>query len=88
MNYSKDGTTSPPDTIDREEARQGITLPPPAARVMWRIEHVDGKRFRTLDTMGLPEWTTDPEKALTFGLSEHAHAFSADDHDDVHIRPC
>ena len=48
------------------------------------IRHVDG-RWRTLDTMGMPDWTHNPEHALCFRRVEHAHAFAEDDPDDVRI---
>lgn len=57
-------------------------------KCMYRIEHPDGIRFRTMDEMGDTYWTDDPAKALTFGLSEHAHAFAAEDPEDVRIKPC
>lgn len=55
------------------------------ARTLWRIRHADGIRYRTLDSIGCPDWTTDPEKALTTTLREHVDAYAADDPEDVRI---
>jgi hypothetical protein len=51
------------------------------------IRHADGLRWRTLDSMGMPEWTTDEAEALCFSLRHHADAFACDDPDDVRIVP-
>lgn len=49
------------------------------------IEHVEGGRWRSMDTIGLADWTDDINKALCVTLREHADAFSADDPEDVRI---
>jgi hypothetical protein len=51
------------------------------------IRHVDGLRWRTLDTEGAPDWTTDEAEALCFSLRHHADAFACDDPEDVCIVP-
>lgn len=50
------------------------------------IEHADGGRWRTLDTIGMPDWTDDIEKALMLTKREHADAYAADDPEDVRIK--
>lgn len=55
------------------------------AQCHYRIRHVDGKRYRTLDSIGMPDWTEDPEQALTFTVREHADRFSEEDPEDVRI---
>jgi hypothetical protein len=54
------------------------------ARKGWAIRHVDG-RWRTMDTLGMPDWTDDQAKALCCRLREHVDAYAADDPDDVRI---
>lgn len=49
------------------------------------IEHADGDRWRTLDSIGMPDWTDDKAKALCFSLHEHADRFACDDPEDVRI---
>jgi hypothetical protein len=51
------------------------------------IRHADGARWRTLDSMGMPDWTADESEALCFSLRHHADAFAGDDPDDVRIVP-
>lgn len=51
------------------------------------IRHVDGMRWRTLDSMGFPDWTTVEAEALCFSLRSHADAFACDDPEDVRIVP-
>lgn len=51
------------------------------------IRHADGLRWRTLDSMGAPDWTTDEAEALCFSLRHHADAFACDDPEDVRIVP-
>ena len=51
----------------------------------WAILHADGKRWRTMDTIGMPAWTDDPAKALICRRREHVDAYAADDPDDVRI---
>lgn len=51
------------------------------------ITHADGGRWRTMDTIGMPDWTTDKRDALCFSLRKHADAFAADDPEDVRIVP-
>lgn len=53
----------------------------------WCIRHVDGQRWRTLDSLGMPDWTDDESKALCLRLREHADAYAADDPEDVRIVP-
>lgn len=49
------------------------------------IEHADGTRWRTLDSIGLTGWTDDRMKALCLSLREHADAFAGEDPADVRI---
>lgn len=49
------------------------------------IEHADGDRWRTLDSVGAPDWTDDKSEALCFSLRKHADAFACDDPEDVRI---
>lgn len=49
------------------------------------IAHVQGKKWRTLDSIGMPKWTTNINEALCFRLRKHADVFGADDPDDVRI---
>lgn len=51
------------------------------------IRHADGLRWRTLDSMGMPEWTVNEADALCFSLRHHADAFAGDDPEDVRIVP-
>lgn len=51
------------------------------------IRHADGVRWRTLDSMGMPDWTVDAADALCFSLRHHADAFACDDPEDVRIVP-
>lgn len=62
------------------------TAAPAMAAPGWSIRHVDG-RWRTMDTIGMPDWTDDADKALSFRLREHADTFAQDDPDDVRIVP-
>lgn len=52
----------------------------------WVIVHEDDKRWRTLDSTGMPDWTSDPNDALCFSLRKHADLFAQDDPEPVHIR--
>lgn len=52
----------------------------------WCIRHTDG-RWRTMDSLGMPDWTDDPKEALCLRLRKHADAYAADDPDDVRIVP-
>lgn len=61
-----------------------LEKPPQVSEHGYCIRHVDG-RWRTVDTLGMPDWTDDPEFALCFRLPEHAHIFATDDPDDVRI---
>lgn len=54
------------------------------ARSGWAIQHVDG-RWRTIDTIGMPDFTDDAAKALVCRLREHVVAYAADDPEDVRI---
>lgn len=49
------------------------------------IEHADGTRWRTLDSIGMPDWTETRAQALCFRLREHAEIFACDDPEDIHI---
>jgi len=51
----------------------------------YAIRHADGKRWRTLDSIGVPDWTENEAEALRFSLRAHADAFAGDDPDDVRI---
>ena len=62
--------------------RARLTAQPPAG---YSIRHADGLRWRTLDSMGMPDWTEDEAEALCFSLRHHADAFACDDPDDVRI---
>lgn len=53
----------------------------------WAIVHVDGKQWRTLDTLGMPDWTEDPLEALAFRLRKHADTYAIDDPEDVRVVP-
>jgi len=64
--------------------RARLTAQPPAG---YRIRHADGLRWRTLDSMGMPDWTEDEAEALCFSLRHHADAFACDDPEDVRIVP-
>ena len=64
--------------------RARLSAQPPAG---YCIRHVDGVRWRTLDSMGMPEWTDDEAQALCFSLRHHADAFAGDDPEDVRIVP-
>jgi len=52
---------------------------------MWSIQHADGRRWRTLDPIGMADWTEDPDLALAFSRREHANIFASDDPEDVRI---
>lgn len=58
----------------------------PAQAVGFSIRHVDG-RWRTLDSIGMPDWTNEPAQALCFSLREHADRYAEDDPEDVRIIP-
>ncbi|NPT59697.1 hypothetical protein [Paraburkholderia elongata] len=64
--------------------RARLTAQPPAG---YCIQHADGLRWRTLDSMGAPDWTVDEAEALCFSLRHHADAFAGDDPEDVRIVP-
>lgn len=49
------------------------------------IEHAEGGRWRTMDTLGMPDWTDDINKALCVTLREHADSYSGEDPEDVRI---
>lgn len=51
------------------------------------IQHADGSRWRTLDSIGMPDWTDVESEALRFGLRKHADAFAGEDPEDVRIVP-
>lgn len=53
----------------------------------YAIQHADGKTWRTMDSIGMPDWTEDPREALVLRLRKHADAFAADDPEDVRIVP-
>lgn len=55
-------------------------------QVGFALQHSDGIRWRTLDGIGMPDWTDDPNEALVFRSRDHADRFGADDPDDVRIR--
>lgn len=50
------------------------------------IEHADGNRWRTLDSIGMPDWTDDRAEALCVTLRAHAEAYASDDPEDVRIK--
>lgn len=52
----------------------------------WVIEYADGGRWRTMDSLGLPDWTDDSDKALCFRDRGHADLFALDDSEDVRVR--
>jgi hypothetical protein len=62
--------------------RARLTAQQPAG---YCIRHADGLRWRTLDSMGLPDWTADEAEALCFSLRHDADAFACDDPEDVRI---
>lgn len=69
-----------------KELKAAIAARPEAqAHKGWCIRHADEKRWRTMDTIGMPDWTDDPAKALVCRLKEHVEAYAADDEDDVRI---
>lgn len=49
------------------------------------IQHADGDRWRTLDSIGMPDWTDDEGEALRFALRKHADAWAGEDPEDVRI---
>jgi hypothetical protein len=51
----------------------------------WAIQHADRKRWRTMDTLGCPDWTDDPAKALVCRLKEHIELYAQDDDEDIRI---
>lgn len=51
------------------------------------IEHADGTRWRTMDSIGMPAWTNDKAEALCVSLRMHAERFSEDDEEDIRIKP-
>lgn len=51
----------------------------------WAIQHADRKRWRTMDTIGMPDWTDDKAKALVCRLREHIERYAEDDEDDIRI---
>lgn len=53
----------------------------------WAIMHADGKRWRTLDSIGMPDRTEDPSKALVMRLKEHVERYAEDDSEDIRIVP-
>ena len=57
-----------------------------AAHIRFVIEHADGKKWRTIDSTGMPDWAFNKEEALSFSLRKHADAFACDDPDDVRIK--
>lgn len=63
--------------------RSRLTAQPPG----YCIRHSDGLRWRTLDPMGMPDWTVNEAEALCFSLRHHADAFAGDDPEDVRIVP-
>jgi hypothetical protein len=65
-----------------EWLRVRLAAQPP---VGYCIRHADGLRWRTLDSMGMPDWTEDEAEALCFSLRHHADAFAGDDLEDVRI---
>lgn len=52
--------------------------------IIYRIRHTDG-RWRTMDSLGMPDWTPHLSESLGFTLRVHADAFAADDPEDVRI---
>ncbi|MFM0432307.1 hypothetical protein PQQ75_25075 [Paraburkholderia aspalathi] len=68
----------------RAAVNSAADAPQPAG---YCIRHADGLRWRTLDTQGAPDWTTDEAEALCFSLRHHADAFACDDPEDVRIVP-
>lgn len=57
-------------------------LPQPS----WCIRLASGA-WRTMDTLGMPDETDDPAKALCFSLREHADTYAQDDPDDISVVP-
>lgn len=55
-------------------------------RTLFRIVHADGKRWRTMDSIGMPDWTDDPGKALTTTLRDHIERYAEDDPEDVRVQ--
>jgi hypothetical protein len=51
------------------------------------IELAGGGKWRTLDSIGMPDWTDKIEEALCVSLRAHADAYAADDPEDVRIVP-
>jgi hypothetical protein len=49
------------------------------------IRHADGVRWRTLDSIGMPDWTDKQEEGVCFSLRVHAERYCEDDPDDVQI---
>jgi hypothetical protein len=50
----------------------------------WAIRNTDG-RWRTMDTIGMPDYTDDEAKALVCRLREHIERYAEDDLDDIRI---
>jgi len=73
-----------PGEIEETLRRLAATVSERNAPKGWAIRHVDG-RWRTMDTIGMPDFTDDPAKALVCRLREHVDRYAADDPEDVRI---
>lgn len=74
------------DYVGREQLlRDALELAQAGSFGGYVIEHADGTRWRTLDSIGMPDWTDDRMKALCFSLREHADTFAGEDPEDVRI---
>jgi hypothetical protein len=51
----------------------------------YAIRHADGKRWRTMDSIGCPDWTEDLDKALVVTIREHIDLLAQDDLEDVRV---
>ena len=54
---------------------------------LFAIQHSDGKRWRTIGPLGIPEFTEDKTDALICQKRAHADCFACDDPEDVRIVP-
>jgi hypothetical protein len=65
--------------------RQYVAQSETVAMKGWAIQHADRKRWRTMDTIGMPDWTDDLAKALVCRLKDHIERYAEDDEDDIRI---
>jgi hypothetical protein len=51
------------------------------------IERAKGGRWMTIDSIGMPTWTTEKAEAICFSVRSHAETFSLDSDEDVQVKP-